>query len=110
MIKALRLHATDNVATLLANACKGDTVLVISEHNKSLGELVLLQAIPFGNKVALRPMQIEDHLIKGGVSVGKAIQKIPKGQLAHVQNIRSLKLDIPEAMITEIITQMEIEE
>ncbi|KZL15541.1 MULTISPECIES: SAF domain-containing protein [Pseudovibrio] len=109
MIKALRLNAADNVATLLEDAGKGETVLVISEQNETLGELELLQAIPFGNKVALRPMKPEDHLIKGGVAVGKAIKPVPQGQLAHVQNIRSLNLDIPEVMINEIITQMEIE-
>ncbi|WP_109314381.1 SAF domain-containing protein [Pseudovibrio ascidiaceicola] len=109
MIKALRLNAADNVATLLEDAGKGETVLVISEQNESLGKLELLQAIPFGNKVALRPMKPEDHLIKGGVAVGKAIKPVPQGQLAHVQNIRSLNLDIPEVMINEIITQMEIE-
>lgn len=110
MIKALRLHAADNVATLLADAGKGEKILVISEQNEDLGKLELLQAVPFGNKVALRPMQTEEHLIKGGVAVGRAIKHIPQGQLAHVQNIRSLNLDIPEAMIGEIITQMGIED
>lgn len=71
MIKALRLNAADNVATLLEDAGKGETVLVISEQNESLGKLELIQAIPFGNKVALRPMKPEDHLIKGASQSAK---------------------------------------
>lgn len=110
MIRALRLHSADNVATLLANANKGETVLVISDQNEPIEELTALQAIPFGNKIAVRPMQVGDHLTKGGVAVGKAIAPIPQGQLAHVQNIRSLNLDIPEVMIREIVEQMGIEE
>lgn len=110
MIQALRLHPADNVATLLADAQKGEKVLVISDQNETLGELTALQAIPFGNKITVRPMQVDDHLTKGGVAVGKAIAPIPQGQLAHVQNIRSLNLDIPEVMIREIIEQMGVEE
>ena len=109
MIKAIRLSENDNVATLLADAAKGDTVTIISDRNEELEVVELLQAIPFGNKVATKPFIKNDQLIKGGCPVGVAICDIPKGELVHVQNIRSLRLDIPEAVISEIIKQMDIE-
>ena len=110
MIKAIRLSGTDNVATLLQDAAKGETVTIISDRNEILGTVTLLQAIPFGNKVALTPFAEGDELVKGGCPVGRAICAIPVGQLVHVQNIRSLRLDIPEPVIREIIKQMAIEE
>ncbi|WP_263080746.1 UxaA family hydrolase [Endozoicomonas sp. Mp262] len=110
MIKAIRLTETDNVATLLEDAGKGDDIHIISHENEVITTVNLLQAIPFGNKVALKPFVKDDELIKGGCPVGKAICPIPIGQLVHVQNIRSLHLDIPEPVIQEIIKQMGIEE
>ncbi|MDD7911589.1 MULTISPECIES: carbohydrate kinase [Pseudovibrio] len=110
MGKALRLDGADNVATVLADVAKGERVQIISDQNEIIAEIEALQAIPFGNKIALAPLHPGDHLIKGGAAVGKAIKPVPLGQLAHVQNIRSLNLDIPETMIREIITQMNIEE
>lgn len=110
VIKAIRLSETDNVATLLVDAGKGDTITIISDRNETLATVTLLQAIPFGNKVALTPFAEGDNLVKGGCRVGRAICEIPVGQLVHVQNIRSLRLDIPAPVIREIIRQMAIEE
>ena len=109
MIKAIRLAETDNVATLLEDAAKGQTIEIISDCNEPFGEVTLLQAITFGNKVAIRPFTKGDELLKAGCPVGRAIADIPIGQLVHVQNIRSLRLDIPEPIIEEIISQMNIE-
>lgn len=110
MRKAIQLAQGDNVATLLADAAKGDTVEIISSDNEVLGQVVALQGIPFGNKVALHPITPEQTIVKAGYPVGRAICDIPTGQLVHVQNVRSLRLDIPDNIIQEIIKQMRIEE
>ncbi|MBY6095974.1 UxaA family hydrolase [Ferrimonas balearica] len=109
MLNAIQLAAGDNVATLLADAAKGDRMAILSANNDVIGELTCLQAIPFGNKVAVSAIETGQTIIKGGYPVGRAIAAIPVGQLVHVQNVRSLRLDIPDNIIDEIIKQMGIE-
>lgn len=110
MLKAIRLSADDNVATLLGDLKKGERVEIISSENKTITELVSLQRITFGNKIALDVIENGSRIIKANYAVGKAIKLIPVGELVHVQNVRSARLDIPENIIQEIITQMNIEE
>lgn len=108
-MKAIRLSQEDNVATLLGGVEKNAVVEIISESNEVIAEVIALQAITFGNKVALTDISNGEHITKAGHSIGKAIADIPLGQLVHVQNVRSERLDIPEHVIEEIIKQMGIE-
>ena len=109
-MKAIKLSATDNVATLLGDVAKHEIVEIISANNEIISEIKALQKITFGNKIALVDIENDDHICKCGHSIGKSIAEIPLGQLVHVQNVRSERLDIPEAIIEEIIKQMEIEQ
>lgn len=109
-MKALRLAPQDNVATLLQDIQKGESVEVLCSDNSVICTLTALQKITFGNKIAITDIKEGEDVIKGGHSIGKAIKDIPVAQLAHVQNVRSVKLNIPEAVIADIIKQMEIEE
>lgn len=107
--KAIRLAAVDNVATLLADAKKGEMVEVVDENNEVVGEYQTLQAIPFGNKIALREIQTSQVVTKANYPVGVAISAIATGDLVHVQNVRSTRVDIPDPIIQQIIQQMQIE-
>lgn len=107
--KAIRLAAKDNVATLLADAGKGDLVEVVDEENNVVGGYTALQSIPFGNKIGLRKIDNQQLIYKAGYEVGVAITSIDMGDLIHVQNVRSTRIDIPENIIQQIIQQMQIE-
>ena len=109
-MKAIQLLPTDNVATLLGNAGKNDIVEVISQNNEVIAQIPALQTITFGNKIALNAIENGNRVFKSGYSIGKAIADIPKGQLVHVQNVRSERLDIPENIIEIIIKEMDIEQ
>jgi (2R)-sulfolactate sulfo-lyase subunit alpha len=55
-------------------------------------ETITLRAvddIPLGHKVALRDIESSDTIIKYGHDIGKAIAKIPKGDHAHVHNLKT---------------------
>ncbi|CAH0533219.1 hypothetical protein VST7929_01083 [Vibrio stylophorae] len=108
-MKAIKLSPSDNVATLLGNVEKNEIVEIISAENEVIAEIKALQKITFGNKIALCDIENDAHIYKAGHSIGKSIVMIPLGQLVHVQNVRSERLDIPEAIIEEIIKQMGIE-
>ena len=109
-MKAIKLSSTDNVATLLGDVEKHESVEIISAENVVIAEIKVLQKITFGNKVALGDIAKDEHIVKCGHSIGKSIVEIPLGQLVHVQNVRSERLDIPEAIIEEIVKQMGIEQ
>lgn len=109
-MKAIKLSPTDNVATLLGEVGKHDIVEIISADNEVIASVEALQKITFGNKIALCNIANDEHILKCGHSIGKSIVEIPLGQLVHVQNVRSERLDIPEAIIEEIIKQMGIEQ
>ncbi|MGI2260483.1 UxaA family hydrolase [Shewanella sp. GXUN23E] len=109
-MKAIKLAANDNVATLLGDVQKHEAVEIISADNEVIAEIKALQKITFGNKIALFDIASGERIFKAGHSIGKAITGIPLGQLVHVQNVRSERLDIPQAIIEEIIKQMGIEQ
>lgn len=108
-IKAIRLSSSDNVATLLADVRKGGWVDVVNEKNQIVAELKSLQAIPFGNKMALHSIAKGQVIKKASYPIGVSISLIGEGDLVHVQNVRSVRVDIPEPIIEKIIQQMNIE-
>lgn len=106
----MKLYPTDNVATLLGDVEKHALVDIISADNEVITQIKALQKITFGNKIALCDIANGEHILKCAHSIGKSISEIPLGQFVHVQNVRSERLDIPEAIIEEIINQMGIEQ
>ena len=108
--KAILLSPNDNVATLLADVAKGQRIEIIDETNQAQGTVTCKQAITFGNKVAVNAISDQQAIQKAGYSIGIAIKAIPVGELVHVQNVRSSRVDIPEPIIKQIIEQMQIEE
>ena len=107
--KAIKLSPSDNVATLLSDVGKGEQVEIIDDKSKVIGVYTALQAIPFGNKIALRNFANHTIVNKGGYPIGLTCAGIHLGDLVHVQNVRSTRVDIPAPIIEQIIQQMQIE-
>lgn len=76
---SLTVHPDDNVATLLDFSV---------EDRATQDGLSLAAPIPFGHKVALRPIHAGQAVIKYGVSIGTATQDIETGAHVHVHNCR----------------------
>jgi altronate dehydratase len=76
---ALTVHPHDNVTTLLDSR--------VDDPFTGDG-LRLLAAVPFGHKVALRPIAEGEAVVKYGVEIGVATQPIPAGGHVHVHNCR----------------------
>lgn len=107
--KAICLSPQDNVATVLSNIAKGEPVDIIDNQSAWIATYTARQAIPFGNKIALRSFALHTTVIKGGYPIGITCAEIPCGDLVHVQNVRSARVDIPAPIIEQIIQQMQIE-
>ncbi len=110
MKKAIKSCGNDHVATALTEILPGDGVSILSEDMEVVEVILPLQRITFGNKVALEKVEAGERIIKGGYPIGIAIKEIKKGDLVHVQNVRSSHIDIPDEIIKDIIRQMEIKE
>ena len=81
MTHALVLSEKDNVATALADLAAGTTVLNIT----------LRDDVPFGHKLALRPIAPGEHVIKYGYPIGAASAVIEPGEHVHVHNVEGLR-------------------
>ena len=82
------VHETDNVATTMEDVTAGDIKLTGENKNRK-GEMIALQQIPFGHKVALCDMEEGDQNLKYGVCIGIATKKIRKGMHVHLHNMKS---------------------
>ncbi len=77
------LHPKDNVA------------VVVREHfgkgRHEIGgiSLSVQQDVPFGHKVALRPIAALSAVIKCGVPIGSATTPIAPGEHVHLHNMKS---------------------
>jgi altronate dehydratase small subunit len=84
---AFQVAASDNVATLLGEATQGDFVTVVGPAGKR--EITAREKIELGHKIALKPINKDEAVIKFGVVIGIAMHHIESGEWVHLQNCRS---------------------
>lgn len=89
LLSVLVVDKKDNVATALRQLESGDSIGVQIED--SVVNVVLLQSIPFGHKLALKDIERGERIIKYGETIGQATVKINKGEHVHVHNVEGLK-------------------
>ena len=78
------LNDTDNVATSLVPLEAQSRVEV--ELNGESRTITVLDAIPFGHKLAIRPLAAGDDMLKYGEVIGRASEAIEPGRWVHVHN------------------------
>jgi hypothetical protein len=82
---ALQLHADDNVAVVLSDVRPG-----LVELLGSAGKAVAVaEAVAQGHKIALRPINQGDSIVKCGVAIGFATAPVAAGEWVHTHNCRS---------------------
>lgn len=82
MTTAFRIHADDNVATLLGD---GEGMVSVIDD----GDVALNQAIAMGHKVALTDIATGEAVVKFGIPIGHAGTAIRKGDWVHLHNCTS---------------------
>ena len=85
--KALRLHATDNVAVVLDDVQAGQQLIILGPEAAATMEA--RQAIPFAHKIAFSRVDEGAAIVKYGVPIGFATQRIEQGDWVHGHNIGS---------------------
>ncbi|MCU1495693.1 MAG: hypothetical protein JWO62_3457 [Acidimicrobiaceae bacterium] len=82
----LQLDPADNVVVAVVAAIAGD-VLDLSGQ-----EIIVLEEIPFGHKVATRGIGRGEKIVKYGEVIGVATSEIEAGRHVHVHNVASARL------------------
>jgi len=84
---AFQVHASDNVATLLADAIAGELISIVGSGAAT--QLAAREKISMGHKIALVAIPASDPVTKFGVVIGIAMRPIEPGEWVHLHNCRS---------------------
>lgn len=79
----LHMAARDNVVTAIDDL---DTGTEIPYDDRTVE---LTEAVPFGHKIALVPLEPEDAVVKYGETIGEAVEPIVPGEWVHTHNCES---------------------
>ena len=90
MQQAIKIAPRDNVAVALSDLAEG-SVLTLDEAS-----VTLRQPVARGHKFALRPIAVDEHVIKYGLPIGHATQPIAAGEHVHAHNARTNLSDLDE--------------
>ncbi|MEH7222783.1 UxaA family hydrolase [Bacillus sp. JJ1566] len=88
-INSIVMSEIDNVATLLQETVSGGVAQFM--YNGKKEELILKQAIPFGHKIAIKPISKGENVVKYGQVIGAASADISPGEHVHVHNIEGIR-------------------
>ncbi|MBF4693945.1 UxaA family hydrolase [Fusibacter ferrireducens] len=91
MKKMLLLHPNDTVATAMENIMENDAVSVFDMAGLIYQQLIALEQIDEGHKIALQDIEQGQLIRKYGYVIGCASQDILKGQSVHTHNLESLR-------------------
>ena len=89
MEKALMMDNKDNVATAIAELHAGEAVSVLVNSERL--EVKLGEAIRFGHKFAVKPINKGEDVVKYGQSIGRSTSAIAVGQHIHTHNVESMR-------------------
>ncbi|MGE3065620.1 MAG: UxaA family hydrolase [Hyphomicrobiaceae bacterium] len=88
MPRAIILHASDNVATLIDTGKASETVEV---NGKRQLKVALKGEVPFGHKCAVTDIAKGTDILKYGQVIGRATRAIAAGEHVHVHNVEALR-------------------
>jgi altronate dehydratase small subunit len=86
---ALVMDAKDHVATAIKDLEQGKTVTYRVQD--AVREVVLVDAIPFGHKVAIQDIEQGTDIRKYGEVIGRTTSAIRAGEHVHVHNVEGIR-------------------
>ena len=87
--KAIVMKPIDNVATVTEEIEAGTDILVSVDGTMHI--IHVLNKIPFGHKVAIRDIAVDEKIIKYGEVIGAASRNIRVGEHTHVHNLGGVR-------------------
>lgn len=98
----IKINPADNVVVAIDAMCKGD---ILDVDGLSI---TLLQDVPAGHKIALKPFVAGEHIIKYGCPIGHAREAIAVGQWVNEKNIKTNLDGLLEYSYNPIDTALDI--
>jgi len=90
--KAIQIDEKDNVATTTSEVDVGEALEVISPDGKVILKPKLAEPIPFGHKLAIKPIKKGENIVKYGEVIGVATQPIKAGAGVNTHNVGSSRM------------------
>lgn len=87
MKKIIKINDNDNVIIALEALHQGD--ILTSELLVTENQITVLQDIPSGHKIAIKPIAQGENIIKYGFPIGHATQAIRVGEHVHTHNVKT---------------------
>ncbi len=80
----------DSVGVVVVEGIKAGDKLSgwIMDQDKTI-DVKAINDIPIGHKLAIKPLQANDTVIKYGVDIGRTIAPIAVGEHLHVHNVKT---------------------
>ncbi|AWC23156.1 UxaA family hydrolase [Aminobacter sp. P9b] len=88
-VTAILIRAQDHVATLTGPVAAGDAVLITGQGKTR--EIIARNDMPAGHKLAIRPIQEHEQILKYGEVIGEATADIAEGGHVHTHNCWGVK-------------------
>lgn len=88
-VLALKVNDLDNVATIFANDVKSGMDVDIKDKKGNTVTVKVLADVPYGHKIAVKPITKGEDIIKYGEEIGIATADIVTGDYVHVHNLDS---------------------
>jgi len=79
----IQIHPKDNVVVALQELHRGENIQYEDDTIR------ITETIPFGHKIALRPIEKGEGVIKYGFPIGHAIEAIPKGGWVNEKKVKT---------------------
>lgn len=89
MVQLLVHGKGDNVAVAVANIREGEVVRGLNMETGEEFEIESRADIPFGHKIALADLVVDDTIIKYDNDIGRAVAEIRRGDHVHVHNVKT---------------------
>jgi altronate dehydratase small subunit len=90
--KAIQIDEKDNVATTTSEVVVGEALEVISPDGKVILTPKVAEAIPFGHKLAIKPIKKGENIVKYGEIIGVATQPVKAGAWVNTHNVGSARM------------------
>lgn len=88
---ALKVNDLDNVSTVFANGITDGTEVEIRDKKGNAEKVNVIGDVPYGHKIAVKPIKKGELIIKYGEEIGIATADIALGEYVHIHNLDSMR-------------------
>jgi (2R)-sulfolactate sulfo-lyase subunit alpha len=89
MIQFLIHEKSDNVGVAVVDIKANEKAQGLFMDTEEKIEILALQEIPLGHKIALCNLTLENSVVKYGHNIGKVVADIKSGEHVHIHNLKT---------------------